>query len=134
VLCGTHGDKNAIARLLDINVTTIYRLLARPDWKDVRALYAEEAATAVDLYLSGLNYVARQSWDLNAKLRACIAGLKAHMPHKFSDKSLVIIEGGNSPIRTQNQNINIDLELLNGLSVETKREILTLIENSERPS
>jgi len=119
--------------LLDVNVTTVYRLLKRDDWTDVRAAYEEEAATAGDFFLGGLMCVAAQSCDLQAKLKACMAGLRAHRPVEYGDNSKVTLEGGRNPIRTQNQTTTVDITMLQGLSIECQRELLEVIERSENP-
>ena len=132
VLPGTCGDKLGIAKQLDCSIAAVINALERPGWEDIKFAYEKEAQTAGDFFFGSLKFVAAQSWDLPSKLRASLAGLKAHRP-EYVESSRVTVEGGRNPIRTQNQNLTVDLSMLKGLSVECQRELLAAIDREENP-
>ena len=126
---GSCGNRGWIAKRLGVAPTSIYRLLEREDWEDMRKVVAEEEDEMIDLSQSALRDAIEQRLDMGTASRTAQWYLQRKAKHLgFGEESKVVHEGGDNPLQVQTNTIPIEAL---GLPIEIRRLILEAIEKKE---
>jgi hypothetical protein len=124
---GTYGIKNQIARRMGIGYKTIWVLLQRPDWQDVREAIAREEECMADDAEAAIKRALRDKRDTPTAARTALKVLemKRFRAREKGSSTHMVIEGGDHPIGLSQ--VVIPAETLD-LPVEARAALLTAIE------
>jgi hypothetical protein len=127
---GTYGNKTLICEKLGITQGSLYRILNREGWENVREAYEAEKVRLNDFHEKNVTDIATQNFDIPSKLRASLAYLQAKHP-EWKQKHTVEVGGNGTPIKVQSINVSIPIQALSS-SIEVRRAVLETIEEAEK--
>lgn len=114
--------------MLGCKPVTVYKLLARPDWEDMRQAVNAEIELVADLAEENVVRALRQDFgpDHAVNMTKWVLTRKRYKARQMGEiDAKVQVEGGDKPIGVEQTNINIDALQL---PVDVRRLILKKIE------
>jgi len=110
----------------------VKKAINRPDWIDVKEALQEEIDAVADIAEQTIRDAMSQRLDISTASRTAqwLLTRARHKDRQLGDESRVILEGGDKPIHTVNEN-TVDIETLS-LPLEMRKAILEAIESKQK--
>ncbi len=128
-LKNTGGIFRRIAKNLHIDQMAIPRLLSRPDWDDMLALFLQEKDSVTDDAENTIRYAINQRLDIGTASLNARWFLSKKKQKEYGEKTTTVIEGGDKPVQTQQVGTVDPLKLL---TLDEKRDLLKRIKRQEQ--
>ncbi len=127
---GSDGNWAVLAQRLDCAVSTIQRVLQRPEYELLLQAFQDERLKAVERCKQNIFDIANHCPVPADRLRAN-AFLVKHLDKHFHQSSRVTVEGGDRPIQHQHAVVQIPADVLD-LPVEARLKVLELADEREQ--
>ena len=126
------GNLTLVADRLGVQRATVKKAINRPDWIDVKEALQEEIDAVADIAEQTIRDAMSQRLDISTASRTAqwLLTRARHKDRQLGDESRVILEGGDKPIHTVNEN-TVDIETLS-LPLEMRKAILEAIESKQK--
>ena len=124
---GTGGLRTLIAKNLGCPVQSVYNILARDEWADMREALQREQDSVADSAEKTVKEMIAQRVDYNVASTTArwLLTRARHKDRQMGDESKVVHEGGDKPIEIKGDNVPVEhLDL----PIEVKRQVLEALD------